>query len=75
MLWNPNKGGMRDMGIRNITMAVFPDIRWPIYPIQETSPDISYKVSEKHDANYQEEDDKTRRTYSVDHKVITAVVL
>lgn len=24
-------------------MAVFPDIRWPIYPIQETTPDISYK--------------------------------
>lgn len=53
-------------------MAVFPDIRWPIYPIQETTPDISYKGQvENMTLITRKKTTRTLRAYSVGYKLPT----
>lgn len=54
-------------------MATFPEIRYPIYPIQETTPDVTYKGQvENMTLITRKKTTKTLRTYSVGYKLPTA---
>lgn len=57
-------------------MATFPDIRYPIYPIQITTPDIAYKGQvENMTLITRKKTTKVMRTFTVNYKIPTAEYL
>lgn len=57
-------------------MATFPNIRYPIYPIQETTPDMTYKGQvENMTIISRRKTTKALRSYNVNYKVPTSEYL